>query len=349
MSYQFANDKDLNTLYAALPQTLKDGGYVGGDKPNPDDINYIGRLAQEAYAEGVDSGLKVVTEGAEGSETTGYRLNGVSTTGKGQIGEGAVDLSGQVSSGTGFGATGTNSHTEGLDTSATTSFAHAEGQGVKVEQRAAHGEGLNNTIPSTAPVGAHVEGSLATEDNWEDKMSVIGIGIPGSQEGRRDGRILYTDGTMELPWASIRGSIYRGANAVPTIQTVQYFKSPSAVWSTASYVMSGNEIRSLLTFIVPCFSGARLLIKKFGFFNFGGRALKYIIDSFPGSMGAPDPILANGDIASVRDVDTILPAILTTDATITVSVTYDGAPAEMDRILTQGSSVWLDYTFVEAE
>lgn len=396
MSYQFANSKDLDTLYEALPQTLKDYGFVGGDKPKPDDINCIGRLAQEAYAEGVDAGLKIVTEGAEGSETTGYRLNGVSTTGKGQIGEGAVDLSKTISIGSSFGATGIASHAEGGDslasgdyshsegfnsqatgigshsegvntiaagpyshaeggsTIAGDQFSHAEGSNCRALVFASHSEGLGTLIPATAPQGAHAEGSYCISDNWEDKISVVGIG--SSNSNRKDGRRIYTNGTMELPEAQIRDTYLLGDKAVPTTEWVKTHKTPTAVWTSSPVEIAQDASITFLSHIIglpntPC----KIKLTKMGYSLDNGELLTIGVrvagfNGIPAEEFTARETVATGVVLGFRDLDHTFSGLYSDFQRIQVTLSALSPASDASRRTpAQGSSIWVEYTLVEAE
>jgi hypothetical protein len=182
-------------------------------------------------------------------------LRGDNRANKGDIGAGAVDLSYNDSGSATRGATGSYSYAEGESVTASGDWSHAEGIGTTSSERFCHAEGNNstasgiashaegsytissgqashaeggltiaggyashaeggyNTILSTAPKGAHAEGYYCI-DVTTGQQSVIGIG--SEVLGQKNGRIMWTDGTVTLPECTNALIDSRGAKAVTT-------------------------------------------------------------------------------------------------------------------------------------
>jgi len=110
-------------------------------------------------------------------------------------------------------AYGKASFAGGFGTESSGTSSHAEGHLTIAGGASSHAEGIGNEILSTAPEGAHVEGKYANLVDT-NKISVIGIG--SDYATRIDGRVMWMDGTMELPVATNELITSRGNQAVTT-------------------------------------------------------------------------------------------------------------------------------------
>jgi len=188
-----ANDVQYNKV-----QSLTDVENITADKDNVT-VEWVG-----------NNGGQLV-KGIEGGNT-GYWLRGDDRDNKGDIGYLAIDMVTQTGqAGVVYGAPGDYAISTGLATGAHGRASSAQNAGCFAKADYSNAQGFENTVLETAPDGANVEGKFAN-DVGTGKQSVIGIGTSNSD--RKDGRVMYTDGTMELPEATNDNINSRGGRAV---------------------------------------------------------------------------------------------------------------------------------------
>jgi len=184
------------------------------------DMAGYGATGYSSIATGTNTIASNIGSYAEGNNTQslgrGSHTEGDSTIASGDFAH--AEGAGSVAIGVAAHAEGSScivngeaSHAEGFGNEIRAKFSHAEGRNNFVYAQTSHVEGYNNTINSDAPLGAHVEGKYCIQVTLE-QQSVIGIGT--SNGNRKNGFVMWQDGSAELP--SVTNAIInaRGPKAI---------------------------------------------------------------------------------------------------------------------------------------
>lgn len=210
-----------------------------------------------SHSEGLSTSAIGARSHSEGYKTTAVGVNshcegvGSRASGDNSHAEGRECVaSGNNSHAEGFGsiAEGRESHAEGAGEAygiashaecggrAYGMYSHAEGSGCEARPNSSHAEGRSNVIPETALSGAHVEGAYATELG-SDVISSVGIGT--SDSNRKDGRLIYNDGTATLPESNVEKIHSRGDKAIATVEWVRAKPQVSGILIKCGNLISG--------------------------------------------------------------------------------------------------------------
>lgn len=209
-----------------------------------------------------------LVQGVE-STKTGYWLADDNRANKGNIGTNAVDLSYNNTASSVYGATGDYSHAEGYTTIASGAHAHAEGyfsvadgvtshaEGTSTQATGdsshaeggytstscdySHVEGYENTITNLAPLGAHAEGQYCV-DVTTGQQHVIGIGTNNTT--RKNGFVVWTDGSATLPECTISDIVARGNTAIPTKEYVDNSTSFNLTYGVTTSVTTNTILNT---------------------------------------------------------------------------------------------------------
>lgn len=141
-AYDLANTAKTN---AATAQTKADSAYSLAESKvdSLSDLGITAAVTELNYMDGVTSGVQAQLDS---------KMNAANPTGTGSF-------SMNRKAGT---TVGTNSHTEGLDTTASGNYSHAEGGSTTASGRYAHAEGYTTTAGEVA----HAEGDESIADGW---------------------------------------------------------------------------------------------------------------------------------------------------------------------------------------
>lgn len=198
-------------------------------------------LGYGAHAEGMNNEALGSCSHAEGS-TTKALANSTHSEGDSTIafGEAAhaegynTQATGNQSHAEGNGtiASGNSSHAEGIASIASGTYSHAEGSHTESEGRDSHAEGAYNKAIGIAShaegvgnyamnQGQHVGGKYATIDNSGTMVFQIGIG--DDENNRKDGFVVYTDGSCSFNGTTMSPNQWEALKTVlPDIENVSH-------------------------------------------------------------------------------------------------------------------------------